>query len=352
MEAEKVIHALVDNLPNLCTRLIGLRLAHEMTEDCLRNLHGLQNLRYLEVENTMCEDRNEGDVKVIDNKIMNEITSLSQLSRLEIAGDLEYQIRPPKGRPLHSLAMLRSLSFRADYNAKIQDFTGILCLAQFPMLESLDLSYFVIEEAQDIYAFLQALTKATDRGSFHSLTMNSWRLAGMGNVSLAGCSDLLCLQLSSLDTNVFASLTTEDVAAMAIAWPNLKKLRIAPSINFAVLAEIAKQLPELRDLDVAMDKTTPDLTNTPVLSRPLQKLTLSKVTVAPAPNAIALAQCIDMLFPDLQDLVIKGYTPTKSEKDCIAIVKALQKSRKDQQMRDAANGEQGKHSLAGRSTLS
>jgi len=126
---------------------------------------------------------------------------------------------------------------------------------------------------------------------------------------------------------------------MLARWPDLTCLQTSGvdqvTIGFSSLVEIAIQLHYLEDLEIQINCTTfPTITDVPVLQHDLKTLELSPLHLE---DHIALARCIDRIFPKLVVLNTSGSPPVLKAgvgKDTQEIYEGLQSTRKDQRKRD------------------
>jgi len=129
---------------------------------------------------------------------------------------------------------------------------------------------------------------------------------------------------------------------MFACWPTLTCLQISGvdqvTIGFSSLVEIAIRLPYLDYLEIQINCTTfPTMTGVPVLEHDLETFKLSPVHLE---NHIALARCIDRIFPELVVLNIAGSPPVLKSgvgKEIQDIYEGLQSAREDQRKRDNAS---------------
>ena len=150
--------------------------------------------------------------------------------------------------------------------------------------------------------------------------------------------DLQTFDLESFETNIFHLLSASNLLAMFTFWPDLTILRILGvdivTIGFYSLVEIASQFPYLEEVKIQINCTAfPSINDVPVLQHDLETLKLSPLHLE---NHIALARCIDKIFPYLVVLGISGSPPFLKSgvgKEIQEIYQGLQSARKDHDQR-------------------
>ncbi|KAF8892801.1 hypothetical protein CPB84DRAFT_1848725 [Gymnopilus junonius] len=135
-------------------------------------------------------------------------------------------------------------------------------------------------------------------------------------------------------------LTTEDVRSMGAAWPYLNELQISLPINFDVLLEIVQRFPELRYLRIISlqlgEFENPEFNIPMHLSHSLlsfhiyEAYSLSEDDKISSNNIVTLAQCTDIIFPDLELLEVSADEPLALVG---TIISAFKTARKDQETR-------------------
>ena len=171
----------------------------------------------------------------------------------------------------------------------------------------------------------------------------------VSQVSFEDLPELQTFILLNFTTNLFHSLSAANLSRMFAWWPDLTRLQISGvdpvTIGFSSLVEIASQLPILEDLKIQINcSTLPTINDVPVLQHDLKTLKLSPLHLE---NHIALARCIDRIFPNLVLLSIdepEQFLKSGTGKEIEEIYEGLQSARKDQdQVSITSTSHQGRH---------
>jgi hypothetical protein len=130
-------------------------------------------------------------------------------------------------------------------------------------------------------------------------------------VSFDDIPDLQTFDPQYFGTNLFHSLSAVDLWTMNTYWFDVTSLHLSGvdqvTIDFSSLVEIAELFPFLEDFEIQVNcKTFPSVDDVPVLQHNLETLELIPLHFG---NHIALARCIDRIFPKLVVLSISGSPP-------------------------------------------
>jgi len=130
-------------------------------------------------------------------------------------------------------------------------------------------------------------------------------------VSFEDLPELETFILFNFTTNLFHSLSAANLLTIFACWPNLTCLQISGvdqvTIGCSSQVEITIQLHYLEGLEIQINCTTfPTITDVPVLQHDLKTLELSLLHLE---DHIALARCIDRIFPKFVVLNTSGSPP-------------------------------------------
>ena len=247
--------------------------------------------------------------------------------------------------PVVNFSSLVFISFASKTEASIAEYSTLFRVGNFQSLQKIVIR-LIANQIPGQYPsptklwrnFFQYLRSATPL----SLSTIEVNITGptASQVSFEDLPDLQTFILLNLKTNLFHSLSATNLLTMCACWPTLTCLQISGvdqiTIGFSSLVEIAVQLPYLEDLEIQINCTTfLTITDVPVLRHDLKALKLSPLHLE---NHIALACCIDKIFPELVVLNISGSLPVLKPgvgKEIQEIYEGLRQSaRKDQRERD------------------
>ena len=238
---------------------------------------------------------------------------------------------------------LTYLSFISKKQTSIAKYTPLLCAGYFPSLEWMEVCLTVdhtlgqsLSPAKLWKDFFKYLCTPTVDSLLVIEVMIKRPTACQ--VSFDNVPDLQIFNLESFEINIFHSLSASNLLAMFAYWPDLIILHISGmdivTIDFSSLVEIASRFPYFEELEIQINCTAfPSINDVPVLQHNLETLKFSLLHLE---NHIALAHCIDKIFPDLMVLYIYGSPPFLKSgvgKEIQEIYQGLQLARKDHDQR-------------------
>jgi len=259
-------------------------------------------------------------------------------------GNISVAPLPASGFSVSIFHALSYLTFQDNEKTSIAEYTTLFRVGKFPSLRKLDIRLTVDRTPGQPPSptklwrdFFKRLRSATTN-SFSILNVQI-RGSIASQVSFEDLPDLQTFTLNNFATNLFHSLSAANLSRMLDCWPDLTRLQISGldqvTIGFSSLVEIASQLPNLKDLEIQINcMTFPTINDVPVLQHDLKTLNLSPRNLE---NHIALARCIDRIFPGLAALNISGSPPFLKlgiGKEIQEIYEALQSAKKVQKERE------------------
>lgn len=259
-----------------------------------------------------------------------------------------YQRRPTpvSGFSVSIFHTLSYLTFKDNEKTSIAEYTPLFRVGKFSSLYKLDIRLTVDRTPgqspsptklwRDSFKHLRFATT----NSFSVLNVQiRGSIASQDSSVLLDLLDLQTFTLNKFTTNLFHSLSAANLSRTLACWPNLTRLKISGvdqvTVGFSSLVEIASQLLNLKDLEIEINCMTFPITNdVPVLQHDLKTLNLSPRNLE---NHIALAHCIDRIFPGLAVLNISGSPPFLNlgvGKEIQEIYEGLQSVKKVQKERE------------------
>ncbi|KIM44321.1 hypothetical protein M413DRAFT_443329, partial [Hebeloma cylindrosporum] len=334
------IQSLLDLLPHTSPRIVALFIRFSMREQCVHAVRRMPELLFLIMDSENVELRLS-----LGPDFLTNFASRQTLRQWFLRGNFRIAPLPTSSFHVLDFDKLTCLSFVSKMMTSIAEYTPLFRVARFPSLEQLQVCLAVdhipgqslspIKIWRDFFKYLRCAT-----------TNSFWRM----DVTIRGptaCQvpfdDIPDLHtftsLESFETNIFHSLSHGNLTSLFAHWPRLNILSIdgveKVTIDFSSLVDIAKGYPHLNDLEIeVICKTLPRIDDVPVLEHGLKTLKLSPLRLK---NHIALARCIDRIFPKLVQLTISGsdqFLKSGTGKEIQEIYAGLQSARKDQMKRE------------------
>jgi len=332
------IQSFLDLLPHTSPKTLALYIRFPLWERSLHAVRRMPELQFLVMDTENVDGRLSLGVDFLTN-----LASRQTLTEWFLRGNISVAPLTASSFSILEFDSLTYLSFISKKKTSIAEYTPLLRAGNFPSLERMEVRLTVdhtpgqsLSPTQLWKDFFKHLCTATT----DSLLVIEVMIKGptVCQVSFDDIPDLQTFNLESFETNIFHSLSASNLLAMFAYWPDLTILRISGvdivTIGFSSLVEIASRFPYLEELEIQINCTAfPTINDVPVLQHDLETLKLSPLHVE---NHIALARCIDKIFPDLMVLDISGSPPFLKSgvgKEIQEIYEGLQSARKDHDQR-------------------
>jgi hypothetical protein len=333
------VQSFLDLLPSTSPKTTNLHVEFPLQERCLDAIGRMPQLRFLIM---FIEDTSNR--LSLGSDFITNFASRQTLTSWHLQGNISVAPPPASGFPIVDFGSLVYLSLASKKETSIVEYTSLFRVGNFQSLQKIVIR-LIVNDTPGQYPsptklwrnFFQCLRSATPL----SLSTIEVKIAGptASQVSFEDLPDLQTFILFTFKTNLFHSLSAANLSMMFACWPNINCLQISGvdqvTIGFSSLVEIAIQLPYLEDLEIQINCTTfPTITDVPILEHDLETLKLSPLHLE---NHIALARCIDRIFPELVVLNISGSPPILKSgvgREIQEIYEGLQSARMDQMERN------------------
>jgi hypothetical protein len=338
-EESTFIQSFLDLLPSASPKTEVLLIQSSLRERCLNAISRMPKLRLL-----MTDFKHTDSRLPLGADFMAKFASRQTLFYWSLDGNISIAPPPASGFSVSIFHTLSYLTFKDNEKTSIAEYTTLFRVGQFPSLKKLDIRLTVDRTPgqspsptklwRDFFKHLRSATT----NSFSILNVQI-RGSIVSQVCFEDLPDLQTFTLNKFTTNLFRSLPAANLLTILACWPDLTCLQIAGvdqvAISFSSLVEIASQSPNLEDLEIQINcMTFPTINDVPILQHDLKTLNLSPRNLE---NHIALARCIDRIFPNLVVLNISGSPPFLKPgvgKEIQEIYEALQSAKKVQKERE------------------
>ena len=333
------MQSFLDLLPHTSPKTLALFIQFSLREKCLHAVRRMSELQFLIMDAENIDSRLSLGADFLTN-----FASRQTLIGWDLRGNISVAPLPASGFTVLEFDSLIYLSFMSKCDTSIAEYTPLLLAGNFPSLVRMDVCLTVD------HTLGQSLSPTKLWRNFfkhlRSATTNSLFMIEVKITGTTACQvlfeDLPNLQLFTLDsfkTNLFHSLTADNLCMMSTCWPELTTLCISGvdkvTIGVSSLVEIANLFPFLEDLQIEINcKTFPSVDDVPVLQHNLETLKLSPLLLE---HHIALARCIDRIFPKIVLLNVYGseqFLKSGTGKEIQEMYEGLQSARRDQRKRD------------------
>jgi hypothetical protein len=332
------MQSFLDLLPHTSPKTLALCIRFSLRKKCLHAVRRMSELQFLIMNTGIVDSRLSLDADFLMN-----FASRQTLIEWSLGGNISVAPLPASGFSIQ-FDSLTYLSFMSKNDISIAEYTPLLVAGNFPSLVRMDVCLTVdhtpgqsLSPTKMWRNFFKHLRSATT----NSLSMIEVKITGTTacQVSFEDLPDLQLFRLHFFQTNLFHSLAAANLCTMSTYWPDLTTLCISGvdevTIDVLSLVEIANLFPSLESLQMEINcKTFPSVDDVPVLQHDLENLKLSPLHLE---HHIALARCIDRIFPKIVLLNIYGseqFLKSGTGKEIQEMYKGLQSARRDQRKRD------------------